>query len=404
MSSVHVTRSSRASLRNTSSPPPAEARVTLKRPRHVISRRYASPPPPYSSRRSPASDTEADTLHPSKRSCLQIDIASTSDTDDDMPSLQSLSPSPAPTQEQSMPMPTSISHAVVNTVKLVSEPGEALTVDAIQHPPSPIAVDSEGAGRVRSNAESEDYFSAFPMTSDAGEPNPDPPVGGHPDFEGVDYIAINDLERAVAFANKCDPPNNRFAIAKVPTGAAWGSSPQTEKFLCIQERPVTVWFVGKVCTTWFFDMDGKPQARVNVAFTLPHKGDYDGVKHLLQLARPRRDDVPSTIYASRFQSRQQKGETEPTILPFKNVYDARTRFRAKNEMPLLPPAYIGRNDIVLVEAYFHRWKTAKDKKNRKAWTLWDVGFELQCASLLVESPLNIDDDDPLPNANVADDM
>lgn len=73
-------------------------------------------------------------------------------------------------------------------------------------------------------------------------------------------------------------------------------------------------------------------------------------------------------------------------------------------MALLPASYIGRNDLVLVEAYFNRWKTAKDKKNRKAWTLWDVGFELQCISLLTESTVTSDDDEPLPNADIDNDM
>lgn len=51
-------------------------------------------------------------------------------------------------------------------------------------------------------------------------------------------------------------------------------------------------------------------------------------------------------------------------------------------MALLPASYIGRNDLVLVEAYFNRWRTAKGKKNKKSLTLWDVGFELQCISLV----------------------
>ena len=73
-------------------------------------------------------------------------------------------------------------------------------------------------------------------------------------------------------------------------------------------------------------------------------------------------------------------------------------------MPLLSPAYIGPNDLVLVEAFLGCWKTAKDKKNRRAWSLWDVGFELQCISLLFDSPPGVSDDEPVLNADIADDM
>ncbi len=74
-------------------------------------------------------------------------------------------------------------------------------------------------------------------------------------------------------------------------------------------------------------------------------------------------------------------------------------------MPLLDASQLGRGDLVLVEVFVNRYKTAKDKKNRKTWTLWDVGLELQSVSLLFEAPAGLDEEDiPTVDDNIEDDM
>lgn len=71
-------------------------------------------------------------------------------------------------------------------------------------------------------------------------------------------------------------------------------------------------------------------------------------------------------------------------------------------MQTLHASDLGPGDLVLVEAYVTRYKTAKDKKNKKGWMLWDVSFELQAVSLLYDAPAGLDDDDDLSHAAVND--
>ncbi len=73
-------------------------------------------------------------------------------------------------------------------------------------------------------------------------------------------------------------------------------------------------------------------------------------------------------------------------------------------MTTLNATQIDKHDLVLVEANLTRWKTAKDKKTRRGWSLWDVGFELQAVSLLFAAPAGTADEDTAPNANFDDDM
>ncbi len=65
---------------------------------------------------------------------------------------------------------------------------------------------------------------------------------------------------------------------------------------------------------------------------------------------------------------------------------------------------IGKGDLVLVETLISRWKTSKDKKNRKGWSLWDVGFELQAISHLYDAPEGYAEEEGPAVVDDADDM
>ncbi len=92
------------------------------------------------------------------------------------------------------------------------------------------------------------------------------------------------------------------------------------------------------------------------------------------------------------------------ILPFNAIYDARECFRPKRDMPAISAQAIGKGDLVLVEALVSRWKTSKDKKNRKGWSLWDVGFELQAVSHLFDAPEGYEAEDVPVIVDDGDDM
>lgn len=81
------------------------------------------------------------------------------------------------------------------------------------------------------------------------------------------------------------------------------------------------------------------------------------------------------------------------IRPFNAVYDARTSFTAKANMPALDVATIMPNDIVLIEALIHHYPTRAEGDKGKSfrargnhWTSWRAHFELRALSLVMKAP------------------
>lgn len=80
---------------------------------------------------------------------------------------------------------------------------------------------------------------------------------------------------------------NRYALAMVPRTANWGSTPRTEKLLCLKTKPVIIWFNARVRSLWFFDHNGDPHLRVNIGSTLHCDQDNAALRELFGKARPR---------------------------------------------------------------------------------------------------------------------
>ncbi len=63
-------------------------------------------------------------------------------------------------------------------------------------------------------------------------------------------------------------------------------------------------------------------------------------------------------------------------------------------MPQISPVDIGKNDIVVVESTFTRWKRpTQEGKAKKSWASFDVGFELGSIFLLYSAPAGVAEDE-----------
>ncbi len=68
-------------------------------------------------------------------------------------------------------------------------------------------------------------------------------------------------------------------------------------------------------------------------------------------------------------------------------------------MPQISPVDLGKNDIVVVECNFTRWRPATEGKSKKSWNVFDVGFDLISIFLLHSAPADLPDADPVGAAN-----
>ncbi|KAI9059286.1 hypothetical protein FKP32DRAFT_1680100 [Trametes sanguinea] len=218
---------------------------------------------------------------------------------------------------------------------------------------------------------------------------------------GISYVPENTIARLRTIASFRDDTTNRYAVSQLPKRADWGRDQRTEKLLCLNNKPAIIWMVGRVRTMWFFDRNGQPHLRVNIGCVLPFDVDRSAVADLYNRARPRRADnsAPTVVYAAKICSQRGKGDYAATPTAFMNVYDATDKLSAKANMPQLSAVDVVKNDIVLVECHFTRWKPAGESKGKKSWNVFDVGFELLSISLLYSAPDGVEDDEePLQDA------
>ncbi|OBZ73355.1 hypothetical protein A0H81_07235 [Grifola frondosa] len=193
----------------------------------------------------------------------------------------------------------------------------------------------------------------------------------------------NDLMKCMgSFLTFKDPNSGRYAACEVPSHAAFPAETHNDdgicKFLCINKVPVTVWIVGRVKSLWFYSPAGEPRDRVNVGIRPLRDVDQAALVSLLngRAAPPSR----------KLMLTRSKGDTVSSAMPFDRVYDATCRFGPKSTMKKISPAALGKNDIVLVEAFVTRWKAGDKKTYSKSWSTWRCGLELNNLSLLFVAP------------------
>ncbi|KAI0686394.1 hypothetical protein C8T65DRAFT_747417 [Cerioporus squamosus] len=190
--------------------------------------------------------------------------------------------------------------------------------------------------------------------------------------------AIHALAMQVATTSL--PDQHTYSVTRLPARLDWGRG-RMERRLCeIPSTPVYMRFTGRVRTSWFFDRSGTPQSRVNVGVHLLLNTDEQAIENLYSKAQPP-IPVPETIFASRLQGQRQRGSFTETVLPFKNVFDARDGVLAKTDDRRINAVDFTDNDVIAVDAEFTRWK----KPRATNWTEFGVGFELAAIYLLWDS-------------------
>ena len=93
------------------------------------------------------------------------------------------------------------------------------------------------------------------------------------------------------FVQKSDDANLRYALSSIPANATWGTTAGTDNYLCIDNKPLTIWAVGNTESPWFVNPEGEPHPRVNIGFRLPYEGDLAVVKKLYEKAKPKRSKL-----------------------------------------------------------------------------------------------------------------
>lgn len=83
-----------------------------------------------------------------------------------------------------------------------------------------------------------------------------------------------------------DQVENVYGIRCLPVAADWGKGIH-DRIMFFDSRPLTLRVMARVHSTWFYDRDGKPQARINIGLTLPVDGDEEAVQQMYSRARPR---------------------------------------------------------------------------------------------------------------------
>ncbi|TFK79954.1 hypothetical protein K466DRAFT_569935 [Polyporus arcularius HHB13444] len=220
----------------------------------------------------------------------------------------------------------------------------------------------------------------------AQAPPPAMPLGPGPIAPAVPQLlpGFEDVPAAVRalvlnIADMSFPAQHVYGLSTVPRRLDWGKG-RLERRLAEGISTTYVRYPGRVRTTWFFGRSGEPQSRVNVGVNLMYDTHEQAMDILYKKAKPPAA-VPEIVFASRLQGQRQRGSFTETIVPFKNVFDARDGILAKTEDRRLNAVDFTDNDVIVVEAEFTRWK----KTGSSGWSAFDVGFELAAIFLLWDS-------------------
>ncbi|KAJ7442828.1 hypothetical protein B0H11DRAFT_2251288 [Mycena galericulata] len=217
-------------------------------------------------------------------------------------------------------------------------------------------------------------------------------VGAH----RVEGWKLQDMKLAT-FA---DPERAVFAITKLPGDVDWGlptAFNNASNFLCGKgtSKPVSVWILGEVASTWWFDRDGFPAQRIALSVQ-PLCADTSAFckAQLRNLCMPKTASVVANSFgtdqvkATRWMtSRGKKGEESRTS-EFEELYDARTALKDKSLLTKLPVNDLKEHDIALMEARIGRYAVkASDSMKGKSRVMdrWEAFYDLQAVYLIKEA-------------------
>ncbi|OBZ77423.1 hypothetical protein A0H81_02761 [Grifola frondosa] len=223
------------------------------------------------------------------------------------------------------------------------------------------------------------------------EPAADPAPLDLEEIINPGYLPDAFVRRLAGFVDFVDIAGLRFSVTKVPPTSTWGlptpDDKELTKFLCYEEKPVSIWLVGRVRKLWFYNLGGEPHDKVNIGIRPLREIDCLAADRLLNTrCRPIESTSYNPLYAGKLMLTRTKGDTALTPALFTRVYDALNHYGPKSTMKKISPAVLGEHDIVLVECFLTRWKTGERAKRTKGWSTWRCGFELNSISLLFSAP------------------
>ncbi|KAG6382099.1 hypothetical protein JVT61DRAFT_742 [Boletus reticuloceps] len=187
------------------------------------------------------------------------------------------------------------------------------------------------------------------------------------------------LQQLSTYVNK---EANVYALGKLLPTATWGAflplaDHQNELCNPATNQPLVVWTVGHIATTWF-TRNGEPEKQASITVVpLSQKliEQYNLLIGGLSVPPSHTTGSIGAVRAVKWQS--EKGSDTLTL--FEEVYDARNVFTNKKDMPGYLVTDLKKNDLVLIEGRFTKYRT-KDEENK--WSLQRVQMELDAISLL----------------------
>lgn len=100
-----------------------------------------------------------------------------------------------------------------------------------------------------------------------------------------------------------DPKRGVFSVERVPKDVTWGPTSAFNNMsavLCLKgtNRPITVWIVGELNSSWFSDRDGEPAARVTVT-VVPLRKDVRRIcaEHIRCLSEPKTSSELKALFS-----------------------------------------------------------------------------------------------------------
>ncbi|KAI0338083.1 hypothetical protein BDW22DRAFT_1348772, partial [Trametopsis cervina] len=175
------------------------------------------------------------------------------------------------------------------------------------------------------------------------------------DFQFSYNVGQKNAHVFVAAAVSINAASHVYPISAIPRTISWGSKNATlAKFLCIDDKIITVKIVGSITSLYFYDRLGAPSERVNVGIRPLRERDSLAAQNYLQKftsgSRPRTDGDDFVLYASKYCTKTVRGEVRPQAYRFDNIWDGShctESLRTRTKMD--GPERLVVNDIVLLE-------------------------------------------------------
>ncbi|KIM91124.1 hypothetical protein PILCRDRAFT_1327 [Piloderma croceum F 1598] len=197
--------------------------------------------------------------------------------------------------------------------------------------------------------------------------------------------------------------SNIYALSLLPAEAKWGvDRPFNDKstLLCKPgtNSPYLLWVVGRISRLWFFNAKGETAEHASIhVVPLTDGAAQKACKVICNLSKPAiasTEDSWANLRATKWLTERVRGQGEPTVKTFSEVYDARQEFGPKAEMACRDISEFSIRDLVLLELRIRHYRVKTDEELKAAesstryklratnWERWRARYEIHAISLL----------------------